>query len=274
MCEESPRNDAVCGAGGRARRRGAQGCAAAAACCAGPAENVSRPPCYAVRLRHALPPPATPALQAPGVHARGHQGQAGGLPMLRPQKGEARRCCPCGCIRAQQPGPPATSPCASGWRRHAHAKAPGHTERVADALPRALDPRALPAPHTPTRTPNPAHPAQDLIIPPMASPNKYVRSPLLGAPSRNRTILAFFKGARSAAPAPAPQHDACQRAAAALWHRRAHHRMQLCKGDPAGSGPAPPQPHRLCASPTCRPHAAGQPALQPRHPPEAGESLP
>ncbi|KAL4438037.1 hypothetical protein ABPG77_004258 [Micractinium sp. CCAP 211/92] len=37
-------------------------------------------------------------------------------------------------------------------------------------------------------------PSKDLIIPPMASPMKYPRSPLLGAPSRNRTILGFFKG--------------------------------------------------------------------------------
>lgn len=29
----------------------------------------------------------------------------------------------------------------------------------------------------------------------MASPMKYLRSPLLGAPSHNRTILGFFKGA-------------------------------------------------------------------------------
>jgi hypothetical protein len=33
---------------------------------------------------------------------------------------------------------------------------------------------------------------QDMIIPPMSSPNKYHASPLLGAPTYKRHILAFF----------------------------------------------------------------------------------
>ena len=35
---------------------------------------------------------------------------------------------------------------------------------------------------------------QDLVIPPMCSPQKYAKSPILGAPARERTILGFFKG--------------------------------------------------------------------------------
>ena len=35
---------------------------------------------------------------------------------------------------------------------------------------------------------------QDLVIPPMCSPQKYSKSPMLGAPARERTILGFFKG--------------------------------------------------------------------------------
>jgi hypothetical protein len=35
---------------------------------------------------------------------------------------------------------------------------------------------------------------QDLTVPLMWSPNKYKDSPMLGAPTRERHILAFFKG--------------------------------------------------------------------------------
>jgi hypothetical protein len=35
---------------------------------------------------------------------------------------------------------------------------------------------------------------QDMIIPLMSSPNKYHASPLLGAPTRKRHILAYFNG--------------------------------------------------------------------------------
>ena len=35
---------------------------------------------------------------------------------------------------------------------------------------------------------------QDLVIPPMCSPQKYAKSPLLGALARERSILGFFKG--------------------------------------------------------------------------------
>ncbi|EFN55367.1 hypothetical protein CHLNCDRAFT_52572 [Chlorella variabilis] len=37
-------------------------------------------------------------------------------------------------------------------------------------------------------------PAKDLVVPPMTSPLKYELSPLVGAFTRNRTTLAFFKG--------------------------------------------------------------------------------
>lgn len=40
---------------------------------------------------HACRPPGPPPPQSPGVHARGHQGQAGRLPLLRPQQGAAWR---------------------------------------------------------------------------------------------------------------------------------------------------------------------------------------
>lgn len=37
-------------------------------------------------------------------------------------------------------------------------------------------------------------PKKDLVVPPMASPNKYHAAPLFGAPTQERTTLAFFKG--------------------------------------------------------------------------------
>lgn len=46
-----------------------------------------------------------------------------------------------------------------------------------------------------THTPIPAPPClQDLVIPPMFSPDKYPHTPMLGEPTRERDIFGFFRG--------------------------------------------------------------------------------
>lgn len=129
--------------------------------------------------------PGSPPLQAPGVHAGGQQGQAGGLPLLRSQQGELVPGAP-SCAGPQS----STTPCPPPYTTHTRI----HTCTQHATPPQSRKPHSSVPSYTLSILHTHPVQIQDLIIPPMASPMKYPRSPLLGAPSRNRTILGFFKG--------------------------------------------------------------------------------
>ena len=122
---------------------------------------------------------------------------------------------------------------------------------------------------------------QDLIIPATYHPKKYEDSPLLGAPALERSILAVFKGGRRCiqvhllllfgcgqegslvaaglrgeGPSLPTACDSMRPASAPSRH--AHH------GKPPQIGSDPTSPP-LPAVRECRPHANGEPSLQPAH---------
>lgn len=111
------------------------------------------------------------------------------------------------------------------------------------------------------------HAVQDLVVPPMESPNKYSRSPLLGNPTRNRTVFAFFKGTLhgNATAGGLPCFLCCFLDNFTYDQLPFQSRVSVAR---AASSPA------CVRRPIRRSHAAGKPWVQPGHPPASGEPHP
>ena len=80
------------------------------------------------------------------------------------------------------------------------------------------------------------HPPQDLILPPMMSPHKLQESPLMGAPTRERSILGFFKGGWVEMEGRSKREGGREEG---RLRRRRRRRRRWCTG-PDCSGPTPP----------------------------------
>ena len=131
----------------------------------------------------------------------GHTHKLGEFPCYDPKKARA----------APPPRPPGATPyCAvlrampaclpaTGCRAWAHARArsaplhPSPAFLTGGAAAPICCPSVPLSPQPSRRLPR-ACLAQDLVLPVMHSAQKYLESPMLGAPTRERRILAFFKG--------------------------------------------------------------------------------